>query len=76
MELQILAKKVASQMPFYDDKEELNKVIAKFSKCTPLVYAREVRSLYKQLARVTQGQGFLLMGIDCMEAFKEFNVDH
>mmetsp|Transcript_2452 Transcript_2452/g.3859 ORF Transcript_2452/g.3859 Transcript_2452/m.3859 type:complete len:502 (-) Transcript_2452:187-1692(-) len=69
-------KKVASQMPVYDDKEELDAAVDKLSKCSPLVFAGEVRSLHEQLARVTQGQGFLLMGGDCAEAFKEFNVDH
>mmetsp|Transcript_35547 Transcript_35547/g.47066 ORF Transcript_35547/g.47066 Transcript_35547/m.47066 type:complete len:438 (-) Transcript_35547:190-1503(-) len=63
-------------MPVYDDKEELDAAVDKLSKCSPLVFAGEVRSLHEQLARVTQGQGFLLMGGDCAEAFKEFNVDH
>eukprot|EP00957_Ditylum_brightwellii_P188031 14315472-Ditylum_brightwellii.AAC.1 len=67
MEPQILAKKEASQMPIYDDKEELNKAVAMLSKCSPLVFAREVRSLHKQLTCITQGQRFLLMGIDCTE---------
>jgi len=43
---------------------------------SPLVFAGEVRSLHEQLARACSGQGFLLMGGDCAEAFKEFNVDH
>eukprot|EP00957_Ditylum_brightwellii_P177698 13535766-Ditylum_brightwellii.AAC.1 len=63
-------------MPVYNDKEELNKAPAKLSKCSPLVFTREVCSLHKQLVRITQGQGFLLMGIDCTDAFKEFNIDH
>jgi 3-deoxy-7-phosphoheptulonate synthase len=43
---------------------------------SPLVFAGEVRSLHEKLARACSGQGFLLMGGDCAEAFNEFNVDH
>eukprot|EP00957_Ditylum_brightwellii_P038360 2899972-Ditylum_brightwellii.AAC.1 len=63
-------------MSIYYDKENLNEAIAKLSKCSSLVVAGEVRSLHKQLPCITQGQGFSFMGIDCTEAFKEFNVDH
>eukprot|EP00957_Ditylum_brightwellii_P026802 2026856-Ditylum_brightwellii.AAC.1 len=65
MEPQILAKKAASQMHVYDDKEELNKSVAKLSKCSILVFTKEVRFLHEQLAHVTQRQSFLLMNIDC-----------
>ena len=41
-----------------------------------MVFAGEVRTLHEQLARACSGQGFLLMGGDCAEAFGEFNVDH
>jgi len=68
--------KKASQMPVYEDTEELDQAINKIRRFSPLVFAGEVRSLSEQLARATQGQGFLLMGGDCAEAFKEFNVDH
>ena len=63
-------------MPVYDDDEELQSAVERLQRCAPLVFAGEVRSLSEQLARATQGQGFLLMGGDCAEAFKEFNVDH
>jgi len=68
--------KKASQMPVYDDPDELNQAVDKIRRFSPLVFAGEVRNLSEQLARATQGQGFLLMGGDCAEAFKEFNVDH
>ena len=65
-----------SQAPKYEDEEELNAAVEKLSKCSPLVFAGEVRTLHEQLARACSGQGFLLMGGDCAEAFEEFNVDH
>jgi len=68
--------KVAKQMPVYDDVDELNASTDVIAKSAPLVFAGEVRTLHEQLARATQGQGFLLMGGDCAESFKEFNVDH
>jgi len=67
--------KKASQMPVYEDQEELQQAVAKLRKCSPLVFAGEVRQLSDALARATQGQGFLLMGGDCAEAFEEFHVD-
>jgi 3-deoxy-7-phosphoheptulonate synthase len=63
-------------MPNYEDEEELEAAVNRIKKSSPLVFAGEVRSLHEQLARACQGQGFLLMGGDCAEAFKEFNVDH
>jgi 3-deoxy-7-phosphoheptulonate synthase len=65
-----------SQPPNYENEEELNEAIQKIKKFSPLVFAGEVRSLHEQLAKACQGQGFLIMGGDCAEAFDEFNVDH
>jgi 3-deoxy-7-phosphoheptulonate synthase len=64
------------QPPNYEDKEELASAVTKLENCSPLVFAGEVRLLHEQLARACSGQGFLLMGGDCAEAFDEFNVDH
>jgi 3-deoxy-7-phosphoheptulonate synthase len=69
-------KKVVSQAPNYEDEDELNDAIDKLESCSPLVFAGEVRTLHEQLARACSGQGFVLMGGDCAEAFNEFNVDH
>ena len=66
----------AFQLPNYEDEAELQDAIETLQKNSPLVFAGEVRSLHEQLARATAGQGFLLMGGDCAEAFNEFNVDH
>lgn len=68
--------KNVAQPPNYQDEEELEAAVKKLSRCSPLVFAGEVRTLHEQLARACSGQGFLLMGGDCAEAFEEFNVDH
>jgi 3-deoxy-7-phosphoheptulonate synthase len=68
--------KNVAQPPKYEDQEEYEEAIQKLEKCSPLVFAGEVRTLHEQLARACSGQGFLLMGGDCAEAFGEFNVDH
>eukprot|EP00579_Thalassiosira_antarctica_P009069 CAMPEP_0201901848 /NCGR_PEP_ID=MMETSP0902-20130614/54645_1 /ASSEMBLY_ACC=CAM_ASM_000551 /TAXON_ID=420261 /ORGANISM="Thalassiosira antarctica, Strain CCMP982" /LENGTH=605 /DNA_ID=CAMNT_0048435827 /DNA_START=68 /DNA_END=1886 /DNA_ORIENTATION=- len=67
---------VAKQMPEYESQEELEDAIQTLNKKAPLVFAGEVRRLHDQLAQVSQGQGFVLMGGDCAESFKEFNVNH
>lgn len=64
------------QPPNFENEEELEAAVKKLEKCSPLVFAGEVRTLHEQLARACTGQGFLLMGGDCAEAFNEFNVDH
>lgn len=48
----------------------------KLERCSPLVFAGEVRTLQEDLAKASMGQGFLLMGGDCAEAFNEFSVNH
>ncbi len=68
--------KTVAQPPNFEDKEEYDEAIETLEKCSPLVFAGEVRTLHEQLARACSGQGFLLMGGDCAEAFNEFNVDH
>jgi 3-deoxy-7-phosphoheptulonate synthase len=64
------------QAPNYEDPAELEAAVKILKKNSPLVFAGEVRNLHEQLARAGAGQGFLLMGGDCAEAFEEFNVDH
>lgn len=68
--------KEVQQGPNYTDEEELEGSIDKIKGFSPLVFAGEVRALHEQLARAASGNGFLLMGGDCAEAFKEFDVDH
>lgn len=64
------------QMPVYEDEGEVKEAVDYIEKSSPLVFAGEVRELHTQLAKATQGQGFLLMGGDCAESFEQFNVDH
>ncbi|CAB9509287.1 deoxyheptonate aldolase 1, chloroplastic [Seminavis robusta] len=66
--------KVAQPPNFPED--ELEDTVKKIGNFSPLVFAGEVRSLHESLAKACQGQGFLIMGGDCAEAFDEFNVDH
>ena len=60
----------------YDNKELLNSVTNELSKCTPLIFAGEAESLKNELKKVSKGEAFLLMGGDCAETFREFNVEN
>ncbi len=64
------------QQPTYKNQDALEAVEKSLSNYPPLVFAEEVRSLKKQLAAVTRGEGFLLQGGDCAESFSEFNADN
>jgi len=57
----------------YEDETEVEESITKLERCSPLVFAGEVRTLHENLARASQGQGFLLVGSD---SAKDFNVDN
>lgn len=69
-------KKFKVAQPPNFDEGELAEAVKRIESFSPLVFAGEVRSLHEQLAKACQGQGFLIMGGDCAEAFDEFNVDH
>lgn len=62
------------QQPVYPDTSKLRECEDKLSKLPPLVFAGEVRNLKDELAKVTQGHGFLLQGGDCAESFANFNA--
>ncbi|WP_086295890.1 class II 3-deoxy-7-phosphoheptulonate synthase [Campylobacter devanensis] len=62
------------QQPVYPDIANLRECEDKLSKLPPLVFAGEVRNLKDELAKVTQGHGFLLQGGDCAESFANFNA--
>ncbi|EAL6059273.1 3-deoxy-7-phosphoheptulonate synthase class II [Campylobacter jejuni] len=62
------------QQPIYPDQEEMNRVLARLEKLPPLVFAGEVRSLQKSLARVCKKEAFLLQGGDCAESFENFGA--
>lgn len=63
------------QQPIYPDIAKLRACEDKLSKLPPLVFAGEVRNLQAELAKVSQGNGFLLQGGDCAESFANFNAN-
>ncbi len=64
------------QVPEYSDTARLAGVEAALRKSPPLVFAGEARTLRGQLARVAEGEAFLLQGGDCAESFAEFAADN
>lgn len=69
-------EKKALHMPDYSDQEKLSEVENAIREFPPLVFAGEVRSLSRLLARISEGNGFLLQGGDCAESFTEFHADN
>ena len=64
------------QQPSYPCKEELERVERYLATLPPLVFAGEVRSLKKELAKVAAGKSFLLQGGDCAESFANFGANN
>ena len=64
------------QMPDYPDLQSLEKVEGQLNSFPPLVFAGEVRKLKRALAKVADGDGFLLQGGDCAESFAEHQADN
>src|SRR5262245_29458003 len=64
-------QKPIAQVRAYPDLEALASVERRLASFPPLVFAGEARSLKKALGRVAAGEGFLLQGGDCAEAFTE-----
>ncbi|WP_069632539.1 class II 3-deoxy-7-phosphoheptulonate synthase [Campylobacter pinnipediorum] len=64
------------QQPKYPDKDKLNEVEEKLKNLPPLVFAGEARNLKKELAKVCNGEAFLLQGGDCAESFLNFNANN
>jgi 3-deoxy-7-phosphoheptulonate synthase len=67
--------KVIRQIPEYKDKEKLKIYENLLNNVTPLVFAGECDNLQEELAKISCGQGFLLMGGDCSESFKDFSTE-
>jgi len=67
-------KKPILQQPNYTDLPKLEKIESSIRAFPPLVFADEVRELTRQLARVSEGNAFLLQGGDCAESFADFNA--
>ena len=64
------------QVPEYPDQAKLEEVEQTLSGYPPLVFAGEARVLKRQLAKVAEGEAFLLQGGDCAESFREFHPDN
>ncbi len=63
------------QMPVYPDPKALTAVEAEIASSPPLIFAGEARALKAELARVAQGEAFLLQGGDCAESFADFHAN-
>lgn len=65
----------ALHQPTWPDPAELEQVEKALSSLPPLVFAGEARSLKAELARVSNGEAFVLQAGDCAESFDGFNAD-
>ena len=68
--------KPVQQVPDYPDAKVLARVEAQLATFPPLVFAGEARNLKKALARVANGEAFLLQGGDCAESFAEHGANN
>ena len=68
--------KPVQQMPEYPDQAALRAVEQQLAGFPPLVFAGEARKLKKALAKVANGEAFLLQGGDCAESFAEHSADN
>ncbi len=69
-------KKPIMQVPDYPDQEALALTEQRLASFPPLVFAGEARQLQRGLAKVAEGNGFLLQGGDCAESFAEHGADN
>jgi len=67
---------VPYQIPVYPEPTAYEKTLDVLSLKTPLVFAGECRLLENHIAEATCGKGFVLMGGDCAETFRDFAVDN
>ncbi len=59
----------ALQQPTWPDQGAVERTLNHLSTLPPLVFAGEIRSLKKMLAKAVTGDAFLLQGGDCSESF-------
>jgi len=64
------------QVPQYPDAAALAETEKQLATFPPLVFAGEARNLKKALARVANGEAFLLQGGDCAESFAEHGANN
>ena len=68
-------KKKISQNIEYSNKIELDGVIHELENKSPLIFSGEAEDLKKELIDVSNRNGFILMGGDCAETFREYSVN-
>jgi 3-deoxy-7-phosphoheptulonate synthase len=68
--------KQIQQVPAYPDPCALGEVERQLAGFPPLVFAGEARKLQRMLAKVGDGEAFLLQGGDCAESFAEHAADN
>ena len=66
----------ALQMPVYPDAAVLANAEARLRRYPPLVFAGEARKLKTALAKIANGEAFLLQGGDCAESFADFTANN
>ena len=66
--------KEALQLPNYPDQAKVKETEDIIRQMPPLVFAGEARRLKSHLAKVANGEAFLLQGGDCAESFAEFSA--
>jgi 3-deoxy-7-phosphoheptulonate synthase len=66
----------ADQQPVWPDDDGLARALKTIAGYPPLVFAGEARSLQASLARVADGNAFLLQAGDCAESFEQFSADN
>ena len=66
----------ALQMPVYPDAAALANAEARLRRYPPLVFAGEARKLKTALAKIANGEAFLLQGGDCAESFVDFTANN
>jgi 3-deoxy-7-phosphoheptulonate synthase len=69
-------RRAAAQQPDWPDPAALDAAVGELRQMPPLVFAGEARSLQQTLARVAEGEGFVLHAGDCAESFAEFSADN
>ncbi len=67
--------RISGAAPACPDAASLDAAEAELRGSPPLIFAGEARALKAQLARVADGDGFLLQGGDCAESFAEFHAN-
>lgn len=63
------------QQPEWADLAVLDDAVKRLRSMPPLVFAGEARSLTADLAKVANGEAFLLQAGDCAESFDAFSAD-